>query len=153
MKMQCKQVRRNFIGLIEKSLPEPLSSDMFDHIDSCKECKGSFNNILATYTAFDGLQEPEINPFFYTRLQQKLISKEKRAVNQFSLIKMKLIPVAISLSLAIGISFGILMGKNLASFKMAKTEAIHKTMLDAYASEYYLNETAEENLNVILTNE
>jgi hypothetical protein len=81
-----------------------------------------------------------------------MVSKSSIKVPSISFVK-RLQPIAAVLILAIGISSGILIGKNLANSKLATTQSERKTMLDTYASEYYLNGTNEENLNVLLTNE
>lgn len=145
--MKCKQIHNNLIGLIEQTLPEAVSIEMFNHMDSCKGCKSCYENVLATYVLDKSV--PEINPYFYTKLHQKIESKAKIEVASISLVR-RLQPVAVVLLLAIGISLGILIGKNLANYK---SDSDRKTMLDTYASEYYLNDTNEESLNVLLTNE
>jgi hypothetical protein len=146
--MKCKHIHNNIIGLIEKTLPEALSTEMFNHIDSCNACKDCYNNILATYQVFDK-SVPEINPYFYTKLRQKIENKANAKIPSIPLVR-RLQPVAIVLLLVIGVALGIMIGKNLANYK---NDSERKTMLDTYASEYYLNDTNEESLNVILTNE
>jgi predicted anti-sigma-YlaC factor YlaD len=146
--MKCKQLHNNLIGLIEQTLPEALSTEMLNHIDSCKACKTCYDNVKATYHVFDR-SVPEINPYFYTKLMNRIESKAKIEAPSISFAR-RLQPVAIILLLAIGTGLGVLIGKNLANYK---TDSDRKTMLDTYASEYYLNDTNEESLNVLLTNE
>ena len=106
---------------------------------------------MATYKALDS-SVPELNPYFYAKLSHKIQLNERMEVPSISLIK-RLQPIAATLLLAVGISFGILIGKNLADNKIAKNDSDRKVMLDTYASEYYLNDTSEESLNVLLTNQ
>lgn len=149
--MKCKYIHNKIIGLIERTLPESEAIEMFNHIDSCKECKACYDYISATYNAID-TAVPEISPYFYSKLHQKIESKGRIQVPAISIVK-RLQPIAAVLVLAIGISSGILIGKNLAASKIATIDTEHKTMLDTYASEYYLNDSNEESLNVLLTNE
>jgi predicted anti-sigma-YlaC factor YlaD len=148
--MKCRQVHKNIIDLIEHTLPESVSDEMFRHIKSCLDCGELYDNVSATYTVINSVPKPEINPFFFTRLQQRLESgKQKEAHIGMVLIK-RLQPIAIIILLFIGISSGIFIGKNLVSYK---NNSDQKAVLDAYASEYYLNKTGEEALNTLLTNE
>ena len=149
--MKCKYIHNNLIELIERTLPESETVEMFNHIDSCKECKDCYNYISTTYKAIE-TAVPEVSPYFYSKLRQKIESKGNIKAPSISIVR-RLQPIAAVLVLAIGIGSGILIGKNLASSKIAASDSDRKTMLDAYASEYYLNDTSEENLKVLLTNE
>lgn len=146
--MKCKQIHNNLIALVEQTLPESVSTEMISHMDVCKTCKAYYHHVLATYQVLDK-SVPEINPYFYTKLRQKMESRSNRELTSIPLVR-RLQPVAVVFLLAVVISFGILIGKNLANYK---TDSDRKVMLDTYASEYYLNDTSEENLNVLLTNE
>jgi len=151
--MKCRQVQNNLIDLIEQSLPDSLSDDMFKHIKSCIECGELYKNVLSTYSVIDSMTKPEINPFFFTRLQQRLESREKLETPMIPNFIRRLQPIAIVFLLIIGIGSGILIGKSLANYKLYGNASNQKALLETYASEYYLNATGEDSLNALLTNE
>jgi len=150
--MKCKQVHKNLIGYIEETLPMPLSADLHNHIDKCTDCKALYENILATYTVFNQLPKPEINPFFYTRLEQKIKSKKPSEILLMPLFLRRVQLVAATVLIAVGISFGILIGKNLANSQLAKTSIDQNAILEAYASEYYLTGTGDDIVDAFVNN-
>ncbi len=151
--IKSKQVHKNLIGYIEQTLPMPLSTDLHKHIDGCTDCKALYENILATYTVFNQLPKPKINPFFYTRLEQKIKSKKPSEILLMPLFLRKGQLVAATILIAIGISFGILIGKNLATYHLAKTSIDRNAILEAYASEYYLTGTGDDIVDAFVNNE
>ena len=151
--MKCRQVHKNLIDLIEHTLPESISDEMFRHIKSCLDCGELYDNVSATYTVINSVPKPEINPFFFTRLQQRLESREKLETPMIPNFIRRLQPIAIVFLLIIGIGSGILIGKSLANYKLYGNASNQKALLETYASEYYLNATGEDSLNALLTNE
>jgi hypothetical protein len=111
-----------------------------------------YDNILATYTVFNKLPKPEINPFFYTRLEQKMKSKVHSEIPLMPLFIRRLQPVIATIFIVVGISFGILIGKNLAQLKLAKTNVDRNAILEAYASEYYLTGTGDDIVDALVIN-
>jgi hypothetical protein len=148
--MKCKQVHKNFIGYIENTLPGALSTALHDHLDNCPECKKVYDHILATYTVFNKLPNPEINPFFYTKVEQRLKSKVQQGLTLSTLITKKLQPVIASVIIIVGICLGIIVGKGLANSRFTNKDS---AILEAYASEYYLSGTNDDSVDAFIDNE
>lgn len=148
--MKCKHVHKNFIEYIEHTLSEPLSTALHDHLDNCPECKMLFKNILNTYSVFNNLPKPEINPYFYTKIEQRLKSKNQD-LSLSSFVLKRLQPVIASVIIILGIGLGILIGKGLASTNLINKD--RTSILDAYASEYYLSGTNDDNMDAFNVND
>jgi hypothetical protein len=151
--MKCKQVHKNFIGYIENTLSGALSAALHNHIETCPACKEKYENLLYTYTIFDKQSSPEITPFFYTRVEQRLKSRMYPTVPLYSLFFKRLQPVLAAVIIVLGISLGILVGKNLANSQFAKKDSASSNILEAYASEYYLNGTGGDIVDYLNSND
>ncbi len=151
--MNCKNVNKNLIGYIEQAIPSKLQEEMEKHFNECTVCKELYVNVLATYTVYDNRLIPEVNPFFYTRLEQKLKTKTLREVTFVPNIIWKLRPIAVIILIFIGINMGILIGKSFSGSGITLNNSNRTEILEAYASDYYLTDTGEESMKALITNE
>jgi hypothetical protein len=150
--MKCKYIYKNLIGYIEQTIPANLHEEIDNHINSCRSCEELYNNVFATYHIADVNIVPEVNPFFYTRLEQKLKTKVDREITFVPKLILKLQPIAITILIVVGISTGILIGKNI-SVSTLNVNPDRSEILEAYASDYYLINTGEESMDALINNE
>jgi hypothetical protein len=151
--MNCNDVNKNLIGYIERTIPSALLEEMDDHFKGCLKCRHCFENVKATYTAFDHMPLPQIDRFFITRIEQKLKEMTWHEVSMIPEMIWKLKPFAATVLIVIGISIGIIIGKSLSGSENALNNTNRAELLEAYASDYYLTGTGDEGIKDLITNE
>jgi predicted anti-sigma-YlaC factor YlaD len=149
--MDCKLVHKNLIGYVEQTLPEVLSAEVQGHIGSCATCQKLYENVAVTYNVFDKLPQPEVNPFIYTRIEQRLKNKLYPEVRPVLIRSLK--PAVTMVLIFAGITLGIFIGSSLAVTPSAPVSPDRTEVLNAYASEYYLTSTNDESTNILFNNE
>jgi hypothetical protein len=71
--MNCKEFRKNIIFFIEDKEENKL---LKSHVENCRDCFLILEQIRQDFLLQEKERELEINPFFYTRLQQKMVQHE-----------------------------------------------------------------------------
>ena len=150
--MNCRKVQLELIGYIENSLSDSEMAQVSDHLNSCADCNRLFKEVSATYTVAEKLSKPQISPFFYGKLEQRLMSEEK-SKTIVPQVALRWMPVAASFLLLIAIGTGIFVGKNLSNTSTSKIDVAATTSVEAYASDYYLTDTGEESIESLLNYE
>ena len=151
--MNCYQINKNFIGYIEQTIPTELQEQIGVHLNGCHNCSELYKNIVATYTIYEKLPLPEVNPYFYTRLEQKLKSKHQLNQKFVPQIIWKLQPVAATILVFIGIGSGILIGTSISGSEITFKKPNRSEVLEVYASDYNLVSTGDESLAILMNNE
>ncbi len=149
--MNCNQINKNIIGYAEQSIPIYLQEQMTSHLQECQKCRILFEEVKATYSVYDKTIVPEINPFFYTKLQQKLQSGYQTETKMIKLA-WKLHPMAASVLIVIGIGMGIMLGNSISGSGITIIKPNRSEVLEAYASDYFVS-TSDESLAVLMNNE
>jgi len=150
--MKCSDIQRQLVFFIEKKIPLELSDQIIFHLESCKKCKHLYINIEATYNSTEDVSRFPVNPFFYTRLIQKIKNEEDRNKSDFfGLLLNKLSIPALFLLVLTAIYIGISLGSRLDNDnRLLVSENTRMLKLQQFADEYYLNELNEENIESIL---
>lgn len=150
--MNCKEFENHIIEHIEKTLNEKEAKGFGEHSDNCSSCKLLLQEFSESYN-FIGLKAGEIeNPYFYTRLLQKLDNKSKRNID-LGIFKKVLQPVAISILIMIGIYFGNYLGNYYHSSQLSSSEEMRQNQINAYAEENYILLAENESLeNFLISN-
>jgi predicted anti-sigma-YlaC factor YlaD len=151
--MNCDQVKQNFIGYIERTIPIGLQEEMETHLNECHACGILYQNVAATYTSFGNVPVPEINPFFYARLEHRLAEKYQPRQKFTLRLLWKLQPIAATFLVLIGIGIGIIIGQSISGSGIALSSPNRTEVLKNYANDYNLTYTGEENLAVLMNNE
>ena len=111
--MKCKSYHKNLIFFLEGELPEREMKIVKEHLEVCPDCKAFAHELKKTLGIIGIEKNPEVNPFFYTRLQAKLenrASREKSLFWQPRVVKV-VQPAFFAVLLLIGIYSGFKMGK------------------------------------------
>jgi hypothetical protein len=150
--MNCKEFKKRIIPYIENNLNESDYDNFVQHIENCNSCKILLEKIKESYD-FTNLKASNIeDPFFYTRLVQKL---ENRSTENHTILKTlnrRLQPVYITALILIGIYFGIYLGNSYHS-NQTYSEEVRKNQIDAYAKDNYIILAENENLeNFFISN-
>ena len=136
--MNCKTFKQNIIFYLENSLPDEKFAEFQRHLSQCNSCQKIYHEVRQTFDVFEHEKKMEINPFFYTRLQQKLDNRKTQRENPIFLpIYQKIFqPVFISILIVFGIYIGINFGESLNNFASSKNDRIQN--LQIYAQELSL---------------
>ena len=70
--MKCRKVEKNLIHYLEKDLPDEKYLMIRDHLDSCDQCNKLLREVQLTLQIITHERVKETNPFFYTRLKQRV---------------------------------------------------------------------------------
>lgn len=152
--MNCKEINKNLIGFIENTIPAHVKTEMEKHFSECESCKMLYNNIFATYTIFDGQPQTEVNPYFYARLEQKIKLKEQIKIeSSTNKLIWKLQPIAASFLIVISVCAGILIGNSFSGTNLVNKNPNRTELLEAYANDYYLTDTNDDNITALINNE
>jgi predicted anti-sigma-YlaC factor YlaD len=75
--MNCKNVRNNFISLLENELTEEIRVEMENHFKACSDCSHLLEDFSQLWGALEHRERIQPSPFFWTRLSQKLLEYEE----------------------------------------------------------------------------
>lgn len=148
--MKCQDAHKEFLFLAEGTLSESKTRETEKHISECGECNLLYKNISDTFNEIQKEKITEINPFFFTRIEQKMKNK-KEAKSVVFVPKLKRIvePLMLAAVIAMGLFFGVLIGNNGNSQnEMANVE-------QEFAQEFYFddNELAYQSIEEYLIEE
>jgi predicted anti-sigma-YlaC factor YlaD len=141
--MKCRKVEKNLIHYLEKDLPNEKYLSIRDHLDSCDHCTKLLHEVQLTLQVITHEQVKETNPFFYTRLKQRI---ESETGNSFIPAKEKawkriLYPALYSVFIA----FAILMGIYIGIGQTGKVPEINREeYIQAYSQSSHIYEMDEE---------
>ncbi len=151
--MKCSEVQKKLIFYIEKELGNSSKNEIESHLRECKNCNLLYSEISKTYGVLDNYKQLKPNPFFYTRLNEKIKEidkKESGILFRPSIIKI-LQPIAISLVLVLSLVLGIIIGNEFSNESYFSDNSIESD-LQVYSDNYYLNEIEEESFENFLIN-
>ena len=70
--MKCQIVHKKLIFFLENELSGTEMQAIREHLDSCPDCALFASEMEKTFSILASEKNPEINPFFYTRVRAKL---------------------------------------------------------------------------------
>jgi len=129
--MKCQIVQKKLIFFLEKELSGTEMQAIREHLDSCPDCALFAEEMKKTLSILDSEKNPEINPFFYTRVKAKLESQmetQGQTMRRPVLIRV-LQPVAFSIILLLGVYGGIKLGKTATTTTTAGTALTEQEMV------------------------
>jgi len=121
--MKCRTIHKKLIFFLEGDLRKEEMDEIKIHLQDCSTCAAFVEEMNKTLGIFQAEKNPEINPFFYTRLKAKL---ENLAPAQYIPILKPaylriLQPITITVVMLLGIFSGIKIG-NAPHKREVKTE-------------------------------
>ena len=137
--MKCKNLHEKLIFFLEGELSPVKMNEVQNHLDGCSSCAAFAKELKLTLGIIDIEKNPEINPYFYTRLKAKLENRVESPVLGRLILAKVLQPVFFSILLIIGIYSGIKIGQP------ASTKQYSLTLMQNQEIPY-LNEMAAETI-------
>lgn len=114
-KMNHKSIHKDLIFYLDNELSVEKRTAVEKHLEECADCRSFLAFLQDGMKVIEKEKNPEVSPFFYTRLSARLEEKEESQVqNQWAQLVQ---PVFFSLLLVAGIYGGLKMGSNASSPK------------------------------------
>lgn len=110
--MNCQIVQNKLIFFLDGELSGTEMKAVQAHLDSCSDCVLFAQDLKKTLSILEEEKNPEVNPFFYTRVKAKLenqIEAEGQLMRRPVLVRI-LQPVAFSIILLLSVYGGIRLG-------------------------------------------
>lgn len=143
--MKCKEAENKIIFYLEQDLSQDEMTFMHEHLKSCSSCKEKADAMSAVLFAVESQKITGQDPFFYTRLRQKLTSVNE---TEKGFLSKSLVPVAQVMLVAASLVIGLFIGLNKETVSYTREEA-----LESFADDYYLFETRYDPIETIMFTE
>jgi predicted anti-sigma-YlaC factor YlaD len=142
-KMKNKCIHNDLIFYIDNELPVEKRTAVEKHLEECADCRSFLVFLKDGIQVIEKEKNPEVSPFFYTRLSGRLEEKaEYHVQNQWVRLVQ---PALFSLLLVAGIYGGLKLGGNASSPEVNQQVTSSVQMLNDFAAEpiesFLLDET------------
>lgn len=132
-KMKHKSIHKDLIFYIDNELSVEKRTAVEKHLEECADCRSFLVFLKEGIQIIEKGKNPEVSPFFYTRLSARLEEKpEYRAQSQWARLAQ---PAFFSLMLVIGIYGGLKLGSNALSPKVSQPATSSIQMLNDFEDE------------------
>jgi anti-sigma factor RsiW len=140
MKMKCKEIHNKLIDYLDDELPVKEKEQVREHLSQCKQCWQIFQELKE---AWSSLKDEKISyqPFFYTRLKQRMENKNERSASLAKYGKMILQPVMYFVILGLGIFIGIQLGQGIETSGEQVTQYGEEAYIESFADNQNLMST------------
>lgn len=150
--MNCKFIRKNTAAYLEHNLSRDEKERFEKHLSSCKECSKMFSEFKQTWAFLKSESEVQPNPFFYTRLEQKIQNEEvARSGKLLPVFLGVLKTIAAGLLILLSIVSGILIGTQFTDQAAAGNG--YESEYDYYTESVYFGGIDNEPIESYLLNE
>ncbi|MFY9150451.1 MAG: zf-HC2 domain-containing protein [Prolixibacteraceae bacterium] len=131
--MNCKTIHQDLIFYLDNELPEERRSVVQEHLNVCADCRKFYELLKTEMQLITEEKNPEVSPFFYTRLSARLENKQDYLPQKsWSTV---LQPAFFSLILLIGIYGGLKLGNNASSPSIQQNRTSNIQMLNDFEAE------------------
>lgn len=132
-KMNHKSIHNDLIFYLDNELSVEKCTAVEKHLEECADCRSIFAFLQEEMQVIGKEKNPEVSPFFYTRLSAKLDKKsDSQAQSQWVRLAQ---PAFFSLVLLAGIYGGLKLGSNASSPKVNQPATNSVQMLNDFADE------------------
>jgi len=130
---------------------------MDKHLANCPDCMALYQKYAQTISYLNDKETLPEQPFYYTRLKQRMENKKEKTETVWSngFVKKILQPVIYMASLILAVYIGILIGSGAGNSesRLAKNEALEDEYIEAFAQYQYLNDFQIESIENVLVSE
>ncbi|MGM0504654.1 MAG: zf-HC2 domain-containing protein [Bacteroidota bacterium] len=155
--MKCKKIYKNLYRYHRGELSPPLKDEIDNHLTNCPECSVLYTKLVQTLDHLNDRETLPEQPFYYTRLKQRMENKKERYESVWSngLARKILQPSIYMASLVLAVYIGILIGSGTGNYesRLAKNEAQAEDYIEAFADYQYLNDFQIESIENVLISE
>jgi len=156
--MKCNKIHKTLYRYHLGELSPHLMEEIDKHLINCPECSAIYAKMAQTLNHFNDKETIPEQPFYYTRLKQRMENKKEKTESVWSngLVKKILQPAIYMASLVLAVYIGILIGSGTGNSvsSLAKNEALKDNYIEAFAQYQYLNDFQIESIeNVLVSGE
>ena len=150
--MDCQFVKYNMINYLEGQL-KALEVQAFDsHLEQCDSCRTVFEEFAKTYNMLEADKHVQPNPFFFSRLEQRIINEQQSLPGFIPQIFAKAIkPIMATLLILLSILSGVLIGSQFTDGAYAGSA--YDSELEYYTESVYFNNVDDEPIEYYLLNQ
>jgi len=132
-KMNHKSIHEDLIFYLDNELSVERKTAVEKHLEECADCRSILAFLQEEMQIIGKEKNPEVSPFFYTRLSTRLNEKsDSLAQSQWMRLAQ---PAFFLLLLVIGIYGGLKLGSNASSPRVNQPAANSVQMLNDFADE------------------
>jgi len=132
-KMKTKCIHNDLIFYLDNELSVEKRTAVEKHIEECADCRSFLAFLQDGMQIIEKEKNPEVTPFFYTRLSARLDEKQVyQTQSQWSRLAQ---PAFFSLVLLAGIYGGLKLGSNASSPEVNQPATTSIQMLNDFAAE------------------
>jgi len=155
--MKCNKIHKILYRYHLGELSPQLKEKIDKHLINCPECSAIYTKMVQTLNHFNDKDTIPEQPFYYTRLKQRIENKKEKTESVWSngLVKKILQPTIYMASLVLAVYIGILIGSGTGNSesRLAKNEALEDDYIEAFAQYQYLNDFQIESIENVLVSE
>lgn len=142
------------INFIEGEITGIEKEEFENHLKECVGCTELFKQVSKAYSAIDREKEIEPNPFFFTRLEQRIAGLEEQSKPHtlMPVFTRALRTLAATLVIAVGILAGVILGSRFTNESVAGDQDVISDQ-EFYAGSTYLDELQSEPIEYYLLKE
>lgn len=152
--MKCNKIHKTLYRYHLGALSPQLKEEVDKHLLNCPECSAIYAKLFQTLNHLNDKDTLPEQPFYYTRLKQRMENKKEKAESAWSngLAKKVLQPALYLASLILAVYIGILIGSGTHSYetKLAENEATDNDYIEAFVEYQYLNDFQIESIENVL---
>ena len=151
--MNCREIEKILPKYIEEKLSSEQNHEVLNHIDSCNDCSILYHKLIKTLSLLKPTSEIQEQPFYYTRLKQKMENQKEIMVSFLhpTLLKKLMQPAIYLVSLFLAVYIGILIGSG-SSYqnKYSNVKEDNKDYIEIFAEYQYMNDFEIETIENLL---
>jgi len=147
--MKCKDFKYKIAKYLEGELNSENSIQFMDHLKKCSDCNLLFEKTKNTLAELKPSERIPEQPFYYTRLKQRMENKNEQQVSIIhQVLTKKLIqPLVYLASIIIAVYIGILIGSGTTNTNQySETTQKDTSFVNTYAKYQYVNEIEIESI-------
>jgi len=150
--MDCHKIQNILPEYIEGNLMNKSSEEVLLHLDNCVKCNKVYSQLLLTIKQLKPKAEITEQPFYYTRLKQRIENNEaKRSVPILNpYFKKVMQPLVYAATIIIAVYVGILIGSGSSGLNpYTSFESNSQEYIEDFANYNYVNDLEIETIETL----
>ena len=139
--MVCKKIQQDLIFFFYKELSNEKELIIETHLQECEKCELVFLKLKRTLSIIEIEKQTEVNPYIYTRIQEKIsqIENKQTEIQRTPVFKRIFQPILVAAVIIVGLILGVFIG----NYYQTNNNSIYLTNQNQ-TEEYYLNDFQQE---------
>jgi predicted anti-sigma-YlaC factor YlaD len=75
--MNCKKVKKNIVGYLEKNLTRNVEEELKNHFETCPTCSHLLEEFSQLWEALEHREKIQPSPYFWPRVKQRVVEYEE----------------------------------------------------------------------------